>query len=149
MINLEPFLSSLLNFEKKFIKHLAILFPCYYLLYYLFFVSFLNLSIFTQCMIALATTIIIFSIFIAAELLYTAFKLSDEFNSIPFEELFNNSTTYAFLRNIITIFIVIILGICIGFNITTIIIISITIVVFFIVKCIHLIYKAYKKMRGK
>ncbi len=62
-MELEPLFESLRKHEKEDLKFLILLFPCYYFLYYLYYLPFIDLTALNQCMIAAATTVILYTLF--------------------------------------------------------------------------------------
>lgn len=138
MLNLEPLFTSLKESEKEILKYLIVLFPCYYLLYYLFYIPFLNLSIFTQCTITLATSTLVFFIFIGAEFIYSALASFVGLNRLTIE---------AFFKSIIAIIFIIILGFFFGFTTSTLIIACCIIIIIFIAQFIYSINNFVKKRR--
>ena len=138
-MNLDSIFNHLDNFEKKGLKNLLLLSPCFYLLMYLFFSSFCELPIFTQCVFTVATTILMYS-FVSMAVLALAIA----------ENLFERLHSRILRINILLIIVSILVGFIWGFYIFILVRIGIVFFATFVAHFIYLvIYCTYKGANKK
>ena len=138
-MDIEPVFNYLKGTEKDILKHLALLFPCYYLVLYLFYADFSYMSIFEQCMVTAATTIIIYFAIGIAELLRA---IAGNFAGIGriFVEVFR--------MNILLVVLCVVVGFYCGYSICSLRKVFWAIVAFLLIKIVCGFYRRitlYKK----
>jgi 4-hydroxybenzoate polyprenyltransferase len=138
MVNLDKIWEKLPAYEKDSSKYIAILFPCYYSIQYLFNPDFKDIPVVSQCMLALATAIIMYGIFFMGTLL----------SSIT-QEVYTRMGLRTFRSNIINISLLIIIGHFYGYSIALLRLFCCCVLFFSFIIYIFLAFEAYKRNKAR